>query len=189
MVEQLTIQLIDGGSIPTSPLQLRVEVINKEMAHNIFRRWHYLGETDFISTIDFGASFDNRCVGALSFGSPNAKELYPYFDRHTQEGWYEIKRLAMEDECPKNSESRFIGIAIKLLRKAVKVRGIITYADSGVGHEGIIYRATGFEYKGLTDKKSDFWVNGAIQQRGKTKGIYGEWKPRSQKHLYVKVYG
>ena len=146
-----------------------------------------MGKTGFLSTINFGAFFGNRCVGALSFGGVNATEIYPYFDRRTQKGWYEIKRLAMADECPKNSESRFIGIAIRLLRKAFEVKGIITYADSGV-HEGIIYRATGFEYKGLTAAKSDFWVNGAIQQRGKTKGIKGDWKPRSRKHLYVKVY-
>jgi len=94
----------------------------------------------------------------------------------------------MDDRCPRNSESRFISVAIRELRKLTPVKAIITYADSAMGHTGIIYRATGFTYLGLTSPKDDFWVDGKIQQRGQTSGIGGVWLPRSRKHKFIKRF-
>lgn len=178
-------QQVDGGANPTSPLQLFIRPVNHTTATNFYARWHYLGETDFISTINFGAYFDNICLGVISYGSPNATEMKGYYDRNTQEGWWEIKRLAMDDKAPRNSESRFIAISMRLLRKMFKVVGMVTLADSSVGHVGIIYKASGFKYLGLTAPKKDFFIDGKIQQRGKTKGKTGEWRDRSRKHLFV----
>jgi hypothetical protein len=126
--------------------------------------------------------------GAISYGPPNATDLAGYWDRHTQGQWWEIKRLVMSPICPKNSESRFIAITIKMLRKMVEVKGVVTYADDGQGHQGTIYKASGFKPLGMAAQKNDFWVNGRIQQRGKTKGVDGEWRPRSRKWLFVKTF-
>lgn len=177
-----------GGSIPTSPLQLKVKKINKLTAANSYKKWHYLGNTGFISTINYGAYYDGYLQGAISLGSPNAKRMKGYYDENTQGGWWEIKRLAMRDECPKNSESRFISVAEKLLRKTFKVVGIVTLADSGVGHEGTIYKAANYKYLGLSAQKNDFYVNGKIQHRGKSKGVDGVWVKRSRKHVFIKVW-
>jgi hypothetical protein len=178
----------EGGAIPTSPLQLFIKEINKLTSKNFYKKWHYLGDSSFISTINYGAYYDDRLVGSISYGSPNATEMKGYFDRNHQDGWWEIKRLAMIDSCPKNSESRFIAISIKILRKTFKVVGIVTLADSGVGHVGTIYQASGFKYLGLSDPKKDFFIDGNIQQRGKVKGVKGEWRDRSRKHKFVKVF-
>lgn len=175
----------DGGAIPTSPLQLFVREVNNITATNFYRQWHYLGETQFISTINFGAFYDNYCRGVISFGAPNAKKMRGFYDENTQHGWWEIKRLAMDDACPKNSESRFIAVSIKLLLKIFRVRGLVTMADSSIGHRGIIYKATGFKYLGLTAKKADYLLKGKKIQRGKVRGLGGSWVDRPQKHLYV----
>lgn len=177
-----------GGAVPTSPLQLYVKRINKLTAKNFYAKWHYLGKTGFISTDNYGAYYDGRLVGSISYGSPNATEMKGYFDRRHQRGWFEIKRLALTDECPKNSESRFISISLRLLRKTSKVVGIVTLADSWVGHTGTIYKATGFKYLGLSKPKKDFFINGKIQQRGKTKGKIGNWVDRSRKHQFVMTF-
>jgi hypothetical protein len=178
----------EGGSIPTSPLQLLFREIGPNAAAIVYRRWHYLGDQGFISRINFGAYFEQVIEGAISYGPPNATDLDGYWTRHTQEQWWEIKRLVMSPKCPKNSESRFIAITMKLLRRLVEVRGIVTYADDGQGHVGTIYKASGFTSLGMTAAKSDFWVNGKVQQRGKTRGIEGEWKPRTRKWLFVKEF-
>ncbi len=185
--EQTLFQVEDGGAIPTSPLQLFIKEINKLTAKNFYTKWHYLGDTGFISTINYGAYYNDILQGVISYGSPNATEVRGHFDRYNQKGWWEIKRLAMVDSCPKNSESRFIAISMKLLRKRFYVKGIITLADSSVNHTGIIYKASGFKYLGLTTPKMDFYVNGKIKQRGKTRGMNGEWKPRPQKHLFLRL--
>lgn len=176
----------DGGSIPTSPLHLRFHRISHKGACKMYALHHYLGDTKFISQINYGAYLNDALEGAISYGPPNATELDGYWDRHTQYGWWEIKRLALSDRCPRNSESRFIAYTMRQLRKTAHVKGFVSYADSGAGHTGIIYKASGFTYIGKTKPKMDFWVDGEIQQRGKTKGIKGVWKPRSVKHLFIK---
>lgn len=187
--EQLTFPWGDGGSIPTSPLQLFIKPVTKQIVQDIYRKWHYLGSQGFISSYNFAAYFNNQCLGGISFGPPSAWEtVYSIWGHKNQQGIFEIKRLVMCDTCPKNSESRFIRIAIKLLRAQTTVRAIITYADSRQGHTGIIYRASNFTYRGLTKPKKDFWINGKIQQRGPTKGKPGIWKERSQKHLFIMEY-
>ncbi len=40
MVEQLSFQIEDGGSKPTSPLQLFVKLINFETAIALNKKWH-----------------------------------------------------------------------------------------------------------------------------------------------------
>jgi hypothetical protein len=132
-----------------------------------YRKWHYLSDTLFLSQVNFGAYFNGHLEGAISFGAPNATELDGYWDRTTQFGWHEIKRLVMSPACPRNSESRMIGRTISMLRKRCIVHGIVTYADTSQGHIGTIYKASGFKYLGLTSPK---------------------WRPRSQKHLFVKSF-
>jgi len=183
----------EGGSIPTSPLQLRFEIVQPKTAAVAYRKWHYLGRNPFLSQVNFGAYFNGVLLGAISFGPLGAPELKGYWDRETQAGWYEIKRLVMSPECPRNSESRFIGKTITLLRKRCVVRGLVAYADDSAGHTGIIYKASGFKYLGLTAAKTDFWVGdknvGANRStKIKIKGQVGEWRPRSRKHLFIKTF-
>ena len=174
--------------MPTSALQLFFRVCSPQTAAIAYKQWHYLGDTSFISKINFGAYFNQILEGAISYGPPNATELEGYWDRHTQANWWEIKRLVLSPKCPKNSESRFIAITLKLLCRLASVRGVVTYADDAQGHVGTIYKASGFLSLGMTAPKNDFWVNGKIQQRGKTKGVDGEWRPRSRKWLFIKEY-
>ena len=189
-VERSLFQVGKGGAVPTSPQQLELKEIRRELARECFRTWHYLGDTGYISTFDIGIFYGGRLWGAISLGCPNATDMKGMYSRYTQKGWWEIKRLALSDDLPKNSESRVIAISLRLLRKYRKVCGVITYADDGVGHSGTIYKASGFEYRGLTAAKSDFFEEGKDKpkQRGITKGLKGEWKPRSRKHLFIKIF-
>ena len=72
------------------------------------------------------------------------------------------------------------------------MRAIISYADSDL-HNGGLYAAVNFKYYGLTAPKKDFFVkqpDGTFkkQSRGVTKGVEGEWRPRSRKHRYLITY-
>lgn len=189
MEKQQTIQFEDGGSIPTSPHNLFLRVVEKKIAKVCYLRWHYLGSTDFMASVNFGIYYKESLLGAISYGVPSAKEIKGIFRKDEQVGWYEIKRMALSEMCPKNSESRVISVSRRILCGTYDVRGIITYADTSQGHTGIIYRASGFDYRGLTAKKTDLYING--KKVGK-KGQYfrgpkesEEWRPRSQKHLFL----
>jgi hypothetical protein len=62
-----------------------------------------------------------------------------------------LTRLWLSDELPKNSESRFIGVVLRSLRKFTSLRFLVSYADPGQGHLGTIYQATGWVYTGLSE--------------------------------------
>lgn len=178
-----------GSSILTSAQQLVIREVKGASAAKCYELWHYLGTTDFLATHHFGVFHGDELLGCLSFGVPNAKELKGYWTQNTQKGWWELKRMALAPECPKNSESRSIAFAIRCLKKTYDVKGVITYADDGVGHVGTIYKASGFTYLGLTAPKSDFYgEDGKVVQRGEVKHLKGEWRPRSRKHLFVKQF-
>jgi hypothetical protein len=111
-------------------------------------------------------------------------------ERTDQEGMYELSRFCINPAHQKtehNLATWFLAKAIKMLRKAKKVRAILSYADSKY-HSGVIYRAYGFKYYGLTAKKKDFKkYNSDIPNSRGCQGA-GEWVDRSQKHRYLLVY-
>lgn len=181
-----------GGSIPTSPLQFKVVEIDKPIAWSIYKKHHYFGEKDFISLYSFGLLFDGEIWGAITFGSPNAKEIKGLYTKDDQNGILEIVRLATRPESPRNTPSRFIAVAIKKLKQKFPLRLLITYADTAQNHTGGIYKASGFEYHGLTAPKTDLiWPDGRTRRMAygqKTSDVVGgTWVPRSRKHLFSKA--
>jgi len=105
-------------------------------------------------------------------------------ERKQQHNLMELGRLVLHPKYNgKNYGSQLVGFSLRKL-KSYGVRAVISYADSS-RHSGAIYRACNFKYYGLSAKKKDFYVNGKIQERGKTKGINGEWRDRPQKHRYI----
>ena len=58
--------------------------------------------------------------------------------------------MAFDDYLPKNSESRCISIAIKMIKKhAPQIKWIISFADGCQCGDGTIYRASGFVLTGI----------------------------------------
>ena len=175
--------------MPTSPLQFKMVSISKPMASEVYSRYHYLGDKDFLALYSFGALYEGEIWGAITFGIPNAHTITGLYDKTTQHGVVEITRLALRDDSPKNSCSRLIRIGLLQLKKVYPVRLVITYADTAYDHTGTIYKASGFREHGLTDPKTDFvWPDGKIR---KVKGVKysemeGEWIPRSRKYLFSK---
>ena len=120
MVKQDLFQNQDSGSIPTSPLQLLIREIKYITAKDFYKQWHYLGNKGFLASINYGAYYKGQLMGTISFGIPNAPNIKGIYTQKTQSYFMELTRLAMNDGCPKNSESRFIAIALSLLKKKQK---------------------------------------------------------------------
>ena len=177
-----------------------VAPITKKEATDILLTFHYLKDISrgFKSGYNYGLIKDNRVVGVIIFGNFPVPELSKGLfglERDNQEGLFELSRLCIEpvtQAIEYNITSWFVSRAIKALRKDTNVRAILSYADTQF-HEGTIYKACNFVYYGLTTEKKDFWIeqsDGSFikHSRGKTKGVKGEWRSRSQKHRYLLVY-
>lgn len=134
----------DGGASPTSPLQpkqLTLKVISRSEARSLWLEKHYLKRDVPGASLEFGVfSPSQELVGGLCF---SAWVVWaPEGGRHS---CWELRRMWLDDRCMRNSESRCLRVASRLIRKlAPHVKQIIAYADPGAGHHGIIYRAAGF---------------------------------------------
>ena len=178
----------------------KVERVDKNAAAGILLRYHYLKDISkgFKSGYNYGLFYKDKLVGVVIYtGFPVPELVKGMFglERTDQKGMFELSRLCLEpSEQAKehNLASFFLAKTIKMLREDTDVRCILSYADNNF-HKGTVYRALGFDYYGLTAKKTDFWFeqkDGTFikHSRGKIKGTAGEWRPRSQKHRFVKVY-
>ena len=172
------------------PEPLIIKQITIGEAKELIKKYHYLGSKPFRCSYAFGLFLNGNFSGAIVFHGISAPETMVGafgLPRNQQQGFWEIGRLVLlPTENGKNYGSKLISIGIKLLQKETLVRAVVSYADSTY-HNGAVYQASNFTYCGLTSPKADFYVNGKIKERGKTKGVIGEWKPRPRKHRYIRI--
>jgi hypothetical protein len=58
--------------------------------------------------------------------------------------------MAFDELLPKNSESRSISVALRLIKKkAPQIKWILSFADGTQCGDGTIYRASGFKLCGI----------------------------------------
>ncbi len=176
----------------------QIKRITKAQCEEVLNRNHYLSKQGFSfrSGFNYGLYDGDNLIGVAVFHTisawETAKGMFGLQDKE-QNGFYELGRFTLEElDNKRNIASWFLARCIKRLRSETEVRALLTYADTDL-HKGFIYQALNFKYYGLTAPKSDFWVlqgDGTYkkQSRGKTKGLDGEWRPRSRKHRYLHVY-
>lgn len=176
---------------PREACPLCVVIVNRHEAKQFISRYHYLGDKPFRSIISFGLKRGDELIGVAVYHNISAPETAVGafgLQRHEQEGLWELGRLALRPDCNGGNYGSFlIRRSITLLKKLQPVRVVIAYADATL-HVGAVYQAAGFLYCGLTAQKHDFYVNGKIQERGKTRGVAGEWRERPRKHRYIVIF-
>lgn len=150
MAEQLGFPLGDSGSIPTSSLQLWFKPITTETLNVVAREKHYL-HREVNTSWAWGAYYEGILLGAISFAKPASPAVCKSVCGESEaDRVYELNRLWMDDKCPKNSESRFIGFALRELRNVRPYLILLSYADIGAGHVGLVYKATNWLFTGET---------------------------------------
>lgn len=139
-----------------SAKDIEVRVIPAKVANPFVKKHHYSGKVVNNSQLHFGAFLNGRLHGVMSFGPPMDKSKVLHLVRDTSwNGMLELNRMAFDDTLPKNSESRCISIAIRLLKKnAPQVKWVLSFADGCQCGDGAIYRASGFKLTQITQNKT-----------------------------------
>lgn len=126
--------------------EIIIKVIPSNIANEFVKKHHYSGKVVPNSKLHFGAFLDGNLHGVMSFGASINKKGTINLVKGT--GWnefLELNRMAFDDYLPKNSESRCIAIALKMIKKkAPHIKWIISFADGCSCGDGTIYRASGF---------------------------------------------
>jgi hypothetical protein len=120
------------------------------LARQLVERHHYLHSLPGGTCLAFGAFLDLRLLGCLTLGV-GPKNAHSLVDGAAPEDCLTLTRLWLPDQLPMNSESRFIGVVLRSLRKHTTLKFVVSYADPAQGHWGTIYQATGWTYTGLSE--------------------------------------
>lgn len=125
---------------------IQIKLIDSQSAMNIVRLHHYSGKTINNSQIHFGVFLNGILQGALQFGPSIDKRRMAQNLNIGMNEFLELNRMALSDACPVNSESRSIGICLRMLKKQYPfLKLIISFADACQCGDGTIYRASGFK--------------------------------------------
>lgn len=94
--------------------------------------------------MQFGPSLDKRKTMSLVRGTP-------------WNGFLELNRMAFSERLPRNSESRALGVAMRIIKKNYPhIQWVISFADGTQCGDGTIYRASGFILTGIK-KNTQVW--------------------------------
>jgi hypothetical protein len=140
--------------------EIVLKPIPSSIANTACKRWHYSGKVVNNSQLHFGVFWHGQLEGVMQFGPSLDKRKMLGIVKGT--GWnefLELNRMAFSDTLPRNSESRALAIAMKLIRKyAPQVKWVVSFSDGCQSGDGTIYRAAGFVLTAI--KKNDqIWIS------------------------------
>ena len=128
--------------MPTAK-DIRVAPIARADADRTIKRLHYSGKVVNNSQLHLGVFLDGRLEGAMQFG--------PSLDKRKLQGLVAGTGWKFGPRLPRNSESRALGVAFRLIRRQYPhLRWCVSFADATQCGDGTIYRASGFVLTGIT---------------------------------------
>jgi len=135
--------------------EIIVKVIPAKIANEFIKKYHYSGKYVQCGLLHFGAFLDNRLHGVMSFGSPlDKRKMLGLVEGTLWNEMLELNRMAFDETLPRNSESRCLSIAFRLIKKNTpQIKWILSFADGTQCGDGTIYRASGFVLTAI--KKND----------------------------------
>lgn len=134
-----------------SAKQLVLKAISRADADKVVKRFHYSGKVVANSQLNLGVFYEGRLEGAMQFGPPmDRRKLLQIVERTSWNGMVELNRMAFSDVLPRNSESRALSVAMRLLKNhAPTIEWVVSFADATQCGDGTIYRAAGFVLTGI----------------------------------------
>jgi hypothetical protein len=134
-----------------SAKEIIVKPISSQDAARIVKSCHYSGSSAINASLHFGVFLDGKCGGAMQFGPSLQKSaIQPLIEGTGWNGFLELNRMAFADWLPRNSESRAIAVAMRLIRKSYPhIEWVVSFADGTQCGDGTIYRASGFALTGI----------------------------------------
>jgi len=154
-----------------------VKPITAQAANAVVKRIHYSGKVVPNSQLHFGVFLGDKLEGAMSFGpSMDKRKMLGLVKNTGWNGFLELNRMAFSDLLPRNSESRAMAVAFKLIRKHYPhIEWIVSFSDGTQCGDGAIYRAAGFSLCGIKENKQILEWNG---QRIAKKSLDNENYPK-----------
>ena len=149
-----------------SVTEYTVEQIPRKSIVSFIEKHHYSHNVNGVQSIyHFGLFREGNfglptMIGAMMYAYPSMPATAAKYNPINPDKCLELRRLVCIDDTPKNTESYFIGQTFKWLKQNTDMEVIVSFADTHYGHDGVIYKATNFEYLGETSKVQVLMVDG-----------------------------
>lgn len=123
-----------------------IKPIKAHTANVKCKELHYSGKVVPNSQLHFGVFLHGKLEGVMQFGPCiNKKGTINLVSGTLFNEFIELNRMAFSDVLPRFSESRAIGITMRLIRKHYpQIKWVISFSDATQCGDGTIYRASGF---------------------------------------------
>ncbi len=146
--------------------QWEVKPINLSITKTFVENWHYSKGGARTAVDCFGLYFkgDPITLHGISWWMPPplgaAKSV-----SSNHRGVLALSRFCLRDDRPENAGSFLISKSINMLDNRWNM--LLTYADTALNHDGGLYRASNWNYNGLTGKNPMYWdpVNDCMVSR------------------------
>lgn len=134
----------------------KIHGITRDESLSMIRAYHYSDTLPKINRHFLGCFLNEKMVGTLTLGlgtrpRHTIKCLFPSLDT---DDYYEIGRMCMTDDMPRNSESQMLSATIKWIRtNEPGIKVLFTWADGIMGKPGYVYQASSFIYAGCIESE------------------------------------
>ena len=152
-----------------------VKPIDLITAKRLVMKYHYAKSGSRIRVYTHGlfhkdnSFFEENCLGVAWWLPPTSKSARVTYPEGDFRKVLSLTRLVVHPKVPTNGASFLLSNSIKLIDKN-KWECLVTYADTWQEHSGAIYRATNWEYMGLTKIPTPIFVNDKGKMMGKKRG-------------------
>jgi hypothetical protein len=157
-----------------SAKDISVRPIYAQAAAKVIKAVHYSGKVVNNSQLHLGVFLNGRLEGAMQFGpSMDKARMLGLVAGTAWNGFLELNRMAFSDVLPRNSESRAIAVAMRIIKKNYPhIEWVVSFSDGTQCGDGTIYRASGFVLTGIKEN-TQIWSapsGGSVSRMSMTKG-------------------
>ena len=151
-----------------------IKEITRFDSTELVQTYHYSKIMPRLTKHFLGCFLEGELVGVLTLGwgtQPKAT-IAKLFDGLDTKDYYEIGKMCMKPEMPKNSESQMLSGVVKWMKEnCPEKKFLYTWADGIMGKPGYVYQAANFLYGGF------IWTQIYISDKGE------KIHPRSSRRL------
>ena len=125
-----------------------VKEINRVTATDFVQAYHYSPVMPKLTKHFLGFFLDNELKGVLTlgWGTQPRQTINKLFPGLVSKDYYEIGKMCMDEEMPRNSESQMISATIRWMKQNTDCLFLYTMADGIMGKCGYVYQASNFYF-------------------------------------------
>lgn len=151
----------------------KVNLISKYDAVEFVQKFHYSPVMPSLTKYYLGFFVDDELKGVLTlgWGTQPKQTINKMFPGLESKDYFEIGKMCMHEDMPRNSESQMISATIKWMKKHTSCLFLYTMADGIMGKCGYVYQASNFYFG------EKYWTSVYMMENGE------KLHPRSTKEL------